>query len=108
MLNIIETLKKGLKMKKHLPSNLNDAVSVLGYITQTFGFFILHIVVTLVVVFGAYFVIRIALISPSWFMIIISIVLIASSLVSIAAIIIDISDIVYLIQELRNGNYKKR
>lgn len=107
MLNIIELLKKRFKIKNHLPSNLNDAVSMLGYITQTIGFFILHIIVTLGFIFGAYFVIRITLISPFWLMTILSIVLTACSLVGIAAVIIDVSDIVCLIQELRKGNYNK-
>ena len=107
MLNIIESLIKRLKMKNHLPCNLNDAVSMLGYITQTVGFLILHIIVTLGFIFGTYFVIRITLISPFWLMTILSIVLTACSLVGIAAVIIDVSDIVYLIQKLRKGNYNK-
>ena len=107
MLNIIELLKERLNTKKRLPSNHNDAVSMIGYITYTIGVFILHIIVTLGFIFGTYFVIRITLISPFWLMTILSIVLTACSLVGIAAVIIDISDIVYLIQELKNGNYKK-
>jgi len=107
MLNIIELVKKRFKTKNHLPSNLNDAVSMLGYITQTIGFLILHITVALGFIFGTYFAIRITLISPSWLMTILSIVLTSCSLVGIAAVIIDVSDMVCLIKELRKGNYSK-
>lgn len=107
MLNIIELLKKRFKMKNHLPNNLNDTVSMLGYVTLTIGALILDIIVTFGFIFGAYFVIRLILISPSWLMTILSIVLTACSLVGIAAVIIYVSDIVCLIQELKRGNYNK-
>lgn len=107
MPKLLEAIKNRITSKRELPTNLNTAVGLIGWLIQNIGILILHILVTIGFIFGAYFVIRITLISPFWLMTILSIVLVACSLVGIAAIIIDMSDIVCLIQELRKGNYNK-
>ena len=107
MSKLIELFKNRITLKKELPKNLNTTVELIGWLIQNIGMLLLHILVTAGFIFGAYLVIRITLISPFWLMTILSIVLISCSLVGIVATLIDITNMVHLIQELRKGNYNR-
>ena len=90
-----------------IPNNLNTAVELVGWIIQIFGVLVLHILLTAGILFGTYAIISTTILSPFWLMYILSIVFIALSFIGIAAVIIDVTNLIHIIRELKNGNYKK-
>ena len=90
-----------------MPNNLNTAVELIGWIIQIFGVLILHILLTVCILFGTYAIISTTILSPFWLMYILSIVFVALSFIGIAAVIIDITNLAHIMRELKNGNYKK-
>lgn len=83
--------------------NITDADGYVGWIMQIVGTLVLHSLLTCCFLFGAYFLVRITVIDPSWFMIALSIIVCAVSLMGIAAIIIDICNIVFLVHEIKSS-----
>ena len=107
MSRLLEVLKVRIRRKRQLPDNLNTVVGLVGLTIQTIGVLLLHILLTTGLVFGAYAIISITILSPFWLMYLLSIIIIGLSIVGIAAIAIDIAELITVIKELKNGNYKQ-
>ena len=90
-----------------IPNNLNTAVELIGWIIQIFGVLVLHILLTVCILFGTYAIISTTILSPFWLMYILSIVFVALSFIGIAAVIINITNLVHIIRELKTATTKK-
>ena len=66
MSRLLEVLKVRIRRKRQLPDNLNTVVGLVGLTIQTIGVLLLHILLTTALVFGAYAIISITILSPFW------------------------------------------
>ena len=94
-----------IKRKFEIPQNTNDTMALIAWVIQIFGTLLLHLLITAGFVIGAYFFVKLAILSPFWFTTLLAIVFVAVSLIGLSAIIIDITEIISIIKELRKGNY---
>lgn len=96
----------GFKNKFNIPQNTNDTMALIGWVVQIVGTLLLHLLLTAGFILGAYFFVKLAFLSPFWLMTILAIVFVAVSLVGISAIVIDITEIINIVKELKKANYR--
>lgn len=96
----------GFKKKFNLPQNTNDTMALFGWVVQIIGTLLLHVLLTAGFILGAYFFIKLAFLSPFWLMTILAIVFFAISLVGLSAIVIDITEVINIVKELKKANYR--
>jgi uncharacterized membrane protein YqjE len=101
----VANMKRSQQRTTRHQENLNDKVSSVAWIVQTFGMTIVHIVLTALFVVGAYMLTSLALVAEFWLMTVLAIVFIGISIMGVAAVVMDVCHIVAIYKEMRT---KKR
>lgn len=96
----------GFKKKFNIPQNTNDTMALISWVVQIICTLLLHLLLTASSILGAYFFVKLTFLSPFWLMTILAIVFVAVSLVGISAVVIDITEIINIVKELKKANYR--